>query len=371
MKYKIIFFVIMLVFAVVGYVQDADKKKDKGLFSVKKEKTYEWYASGNAPSLYPTELFFGDFVFKNGKRLYIPLSTPFGNVWGRAGGTHILNNNNHPVPVKLDMIYYSFVENKFYSLEAELPQEKIEELLSRTNKDGEPKYETLVAGMAPYGGVAVWASGGGDVEEIAWLHAKETTVDRDDFFYDSNYEGSMEEYGREVLKNKKNAYDNFLANGLPPKDLFDNYMKKYNYKITLSFDNKKIVLTELRTRYFNGEIFEDTKKSLSTMRPRAKLSKISIYWEDLEDKYNIHIWPNEKEILEVFNKAYGDATEQEGELLLEIDNADMEKGLSYDLALKTPSGKIPLHEQEVILFKNSWSFRSSDNYNRPEGGWRN
>ena len=114
---------------------------------------YEWFASGNAPLLYPTTLFFGDFIFSDGKKLYIPESIPFAATWGESVSMHILNENLFPAPTAIDIIWLSLVENQFYSLEADLPKEKIESLLAEIDENKKKqKYNFIIAGMAPYGG---------------------------------------------------------------------------------------------------------------------------------------------------------------------------------------------------------------------------
>ncbi|MDR1123851.1 MAG: ankyrin repeat domain-containing protein, partial [Elusimicrobiota bacterium] len=73
------------------YLENAAKAKKE---EENNRKAFEWYPSGSAPSLYPTELFFGDFIFSNGARLYIPKSIPFAADWGQSSGAmHILEDN--------------------------------------------------------------------------------------------------------------------------------------------------------------------------------------------------------------------------------------------------------------------------------------
>ena len=103
-------------------------------------KKYEWFASGNAPVLYPTELYSGDFILSNKKRLYIPKSIPYASKWGQTGKTHILGNNKFPVPAAIDIIWYSWVENKFYSLKRKWNYNRNCMVASRRNYCGNERF---------------------------------------------------------------------------------------------------------------------------------------------------------------------------------------------------------------------------------------
>jgi len=217
-----------------------------------KNDKFEWYASGNAPLLFPTELVMGNFLFDDLSKVDIPESTPFATAWGKAVSMHLLPDNNHPVPKYILIAWLSIVESKFYMVADELPQDKIKELLEQKNEETKkPKYNMLIAGMAPYGQVAIWLSGNGITTEVAWLKGKEAPIEMKDFAPESLL--SKEEYAKQTLEECKEAYKNFKENGLPSPMIFEQYMQKFNYRITPKFESKSF-FKALEIQYYNGEL---------------------------------------------------------------------------------------------------------------------
>jgi len=332
-------------------------------------KKYEWCASGNAPSLYPTTLFFGDFIFSDGKRLYIPKSIPFAGTWGQSSATHILNNSLFPAPNSIDIIWLSLAENQFYSLEAALPKEKIESLLAEIDGDTKKqKYELIIAGMAPYGGLAVWLSGRGIKTEVAWLQAEPTEVAWKDFSPSphSRYK-TREEYVENRFKECEDAYENFQKNGLPDRMLFERYMQKFNYRITPKFENKEAVFTKINLFYYNGELNTTNSGEHALNAMRGKPYKIVLKWSIGKTEYGGYFWTDEKKIIETFANFYGDDTQKEGNLVIEIgkSNDQFNFFLQDDTMVELPF----VDDVQIMVFKNKYESFRSDNYDRPPGSW--
>ena len=329
---------------------------------------YEWYASGNAPFLYPTELFFGDFIFSDKTRLYIPKSVPFANVWGASGGMDILNNNMFPAPESIDIIWLSLIENQFYTLEAALPKEKISELLAEINEETkEQKYNFIIAGMAPYGGLAIWLSGYGITTEVAWLQAEPTNVEMKDFV---PYSGlSRNEYVEEGVKDCKEAYENHKKNGLPDRMLFERYMQRFNYRITPKFENEDAVFEGIELYYYNGELNTTNSGEHAENTMRAKPYKIVLNWSIGKTQYGGYFWTDEKKIIETFANFYGSDTQKEGNLVIEVGESNNQ--FKFFLQDDTTVAEIPVEDMQIMVFKNKYEYFRSDNYDRLQGGWRN
>ncbi len=69
------------------------------------------------------------------------------------------------------------MENQFYSVEAALPKERIDSLFSEINQIYKrSNYNYIVAGMAPYGRMAIWLSGIGGEKQVAWLQGEPVDV---------------------------------------------------------------------------------------------------------------------------------------------------------------------------------------------------
>jgi len=329
---------------------------------------YEWFASGNAPELYPTELFFGDFIFSDGKKLYIPEVIPFQATWGESISMHVLDNNLFPAPAAIDIIWLSLAENQFYSLESDLPKEKIESLLAEINEDTKKqKYNFIVAGMAPYGGLAVWLSGEGITTEVAWLQAKPVDVEMEDFAPNNKF-SSRAEYVETYFKFCEDAYENFQKNGLPDRMLFERYMQKFNYRITPKFENEEAVFEGIEMYYYNGELNTTNSGEHKENAMRAKPYKIVLNWCIGKTQYGGYFWTDEKKIIETFSNFYNNDTQKEGNLIIEVGESNNQ--FKFFLQDDSTIIEIPAEDMQIMVFKNKFEFFRSTNYDKPPGGWK-
>jgi hypothetical protein len=336
------------------------------------KKKYEIYPSGNAHILFPCEQVSGTIYFEDGESVYIPFSYSYAPVWGRAGGIHLLDNDNKfALPDSIAIIWYSIVENKFYLVKSSLPKEKIKELLEIIDPElKEPVYRNIVVGMAPYGNLAVWITGSGMqtyVTEVAWLDGEIAEIGYLDYKPDSKLAG--EEYCERTLRlNNVQAYENFQKNGLPDRDLFDNYMAKFEYRIIPVFENQEIEFGVSSVRYYNGEVNPVDVMSYDRYQPKAKPYKINISWQDGKDEYDAYFWTDEKKIIETFSDFYKNSQQEKGDFVIEIDKEY--KNFRFFLKNDLVEIEIPENEMEIIIFKNTWECYRNENYKRPEGGWR-
>ena len=305
-----------------------------------KNKVYEWFASGNAHTLFPAELKEGYFLFADGSKLNIPTeSNPFATTWGKPDSLLLLDETNNPVPVSIMIKWLLVVENKFYTVTEDLPQKRMEELLSEINETTKrQKYNHIIAGMAPYGRLAIWLSGTGITTEVAWLKAKD-------------------------------AEESTQQQGLPDKMLFEQYMQKFNYRITPKFDDVNAAFHGIETAYFNGELNTTNSGEHEAYVMRAKPSKIALHWHIGKIRYSGYFWMDEKKMIEIFTNCYGNDSQKEGNLLIEVGTSNN----SFKFFLQDSSSmiEIPVEAIEIIVFKNKFEFFRSKNYSKPPQGWRN
>ncbi len=340
-----------------------------------KKNEYEWYASASGQELYPMQLFFGEFIFENGGRSPIRKSPFFEAGWGNPVTGQDDCDNVKPVPHAIDIIWYSVMENKFYSVEAELPYEQIEKMLKQPhyNEKTRRKYDCITAGMAPYGGLAIWLVGHGIRTAVAWLQGEEAEVDFHDFFPDYIY--NREEYAKNIPKHSEEAYGNFLKNRLPVRMLFNRYMQQFNCRITPKFKNKGAVLESIKSYSYSGEL--NTKYSnghlVNTMR--AKPRKIWITWRLGNTKYDGLFWTDDNKIIDTFAKYYQNNVQKEGELVLEIGKNNNQfriylQDKNNDPGNPTPVVEIPDEELQILVFKDEWECYRNPGYdNRVPGKW--
>lgn len=344
--------------------------------------SYSFFVSGTAPELYPTTLFFGLFRCLFGEKRGIPKMYPFCGSWGMPVSTVILNDNESSVPVFLDLVYLSLVEKCFYSVEQSLPIEKWGSLLSEGNIDGN-MYEYLVVGMAPYGGVAVWAHGFKKASLVAWLQAEETQVDMKDFM-PLNPNVSLDENCDFYINNDPAVKKNLETNGLPPRNLYEKYMQQFTYRYQVLFgkwkeeeekweeygeDETIPELDSLEEMLFDGTHDKMNDGRLLKFHEAGKPKKLAVKWHIKKKQYAAYFWFHDKEIKGVFGHFYGPHPETKTDFMIRID-ADKNKYelVMYRYGLKEPY-VLPENSYELIVFRNKFEVFRSDNYCQQTGAW--
>lgn len=145
--------------------QGADTRMDK----------FEWLASNSAPKGCPMRILSGDFYYAGGRQYIPPAMLHSG--WGDAVSIHVAGPDQKPLPDSVEVLFFSYLENRLYHGEFALPRDSI----TRLFKEGFPlnfgrsrhgTYTSLVAGVAPGGAVAVWASGRERQVEVLFGHAQ-------------------------------------------------------------------------------------------------------------------------------------------------------------------------------------------------------
>jgi len=121
---------------------------------------YEWLPTESSYENYPMRIIHGDFIFDDGTSLYIPGRKTIDNGWGEMGSIHIVGEKFKPLPTRIEISYFSFAEDKFYSGVFSLPYEKISNLFReglRSPITGEKiTYQNIIVGVAPAGEISIW-----------------------------------------------------------------------------------------------------------------------------------------------------------------------------------------------------------------------
>lgn len=269
------------------------------------EEKFEWLPSESAPSLYPMNIYKGHLFFEDGNSVYIPCSLAAHNGWGNDGSTHVVGEDLKPVPVRLEVTWASFKENKFYTGSWELPKDKMTKLFKEgvTNYRNKKKetYSQIIVGLAPGGVVVVWMYGSGNQIEIGRYQAKETNVAMKDFVPE-NPTATREEFFKSMGKLEPEQEEEFKKKGIT-YGIWDTYRKKYNWKADIEVPNHKF--ESLYVEMFNGEsedIF-DEKLVKNSFRERAIPKSITFILKNLKGERTVFSFDlNEEEIFSLFNK---------------------------------------------------------------------
>jgi hypothetical protein len=353
---------------------------------------FSYNITGTASSQFPTLTFFALLDYNTDDVLEIQKEYPFRKGWGIPQSTHLYEREFYPMPHSIDMIYLSIVEGKFYSLEAMLPSQQMEKLWENAKQNGLP-YKNMIVGMAPYGGVAFWAHGEKKSTRLAWLFGEEVVVNMSDFM-PTRQDVTLKEVCDFYINSDPRVRENLEKNGLPPQDLFDNYMKQFTYRYQVQFghwDEKKkewssdegTSQTEASPNtdhptpefdYIEEALFDGTHDKLHdgglmNYHEAGKPKKLAVQWHIKKSEYTAYFWFEDELICNIFNRFYGAHPETKTDFMIRI-NAENNK---YELALYRYGLKEPQIISEsayqLLVFKSKFECFRSKNYNQPRGAW--
>ena len=297
------------------------------------EPEYKWGVSVNAPIGYPVHVYAGRVGPQHIIReLWCSTEEPD---WGEA----YANEGNDPkeLPKDIDIVWFSFIENCFYNLQAPLDYEKIEKLFKEGFEQriryGELRhitYDGLVVGLAPGGTVVVWVGKGySPITEVGRFQASRTyltkTSDMDShelLIFDKEYRKSIATAPNIVPLEVQKANE-----GKPiPYNLWDRYAEtQYRWYPTFEIPDGK--MGDVFFRYWNGEantIFytdlEPTTERETILKPKVcqepieKLplyKKISINYKAVDGiKYAATITFDSEQSAETYRKVFGEHPEE-------------------------------------------------------------
>ena len=346
---------------------------------------YNIKISGSVPQLYPTNIYFGLLWYNDDEALEIPVRYPFQGEWGEILSNMVFLREEYPMPFTLSMIYLSFVEQKFYGIETNLPKDSLEKLWELTdNKTKESLFSHIVVGMAPYGGIAVWVRGFNKSVLVDWLKGSEIEVTMADF-HPVNPDTTLQEYCDFYMNNDSIVKENIKTNGLPPRNLFDKYMQQFTYRYQPLFEKwndeeevkwQKYKENELQPEfeYIEESLYDGTHDKLHDdgilkYHQAGKPKKLAIKWHIKKSEYTVYFWFEDEKICSIFERFYGAHPDTKTDFIIRID-AEKKK---YELALFRQGLKepqiIPEDAYQLLVFKNKFEDYRSDNYNQEHGAW--
>jgi hypothetical protein len=297
------------------------------------EPEYEWGISVNAPIGYPIHVYAGrvgpQYITSD---LWCSTEEPD---WGSA----YVNEGNDPkeLPKDIDIVWFSFIENCFYNLQASLDYEKIEKLFKegfeqriRYGELHHTTYNGLVVGLAPGGTVVVWVGKGySPITEVGRFQASQIylteTSDMDSherLIFDKEYRKSLATAPNIVPLEVQKANE-----GKPiPYNLWDRYAEtQYRWYPTFEIPDGK--MGDVFFQYWNGEantIFytdlEPTTERETILKPKVcqepigKLplyKEISINYKAFDGiKYAATITFDWEQSAEIYKKVFGEHPEE-------------------------------------------------------------
>lgn len=328
--------------------------------------------------LYLSEVYQGVVITSIGKYIELPKTIACKSEWGQKTHTSFMEDRCTQIPMRIELVYLSYSECKFYSINSILSTELINNFCNRYDADA-----TMRIGLSPYGRVAIWMHGLNKSILIDWLKGEVKEVKMADFQPMIPYI-NIKDYCYYYINNAPRVKENLEKNGLPPQNLFDKYMQQFTYRYLPLFekwdgDNEAWLKYEEDTvipefDYIEEVLYDGTHDKLHDgelmkYHEAGKPKKLAVKWHIKKSEYVAYFWLEEKRICEIFDKFYGIHPDTKTDFLIHID-AEQKK---YQLALYRYGLKQPLVISEdtyqLIVFKSKFENYRSDNYDQPSGAW--
>ncbi|AZI32665.1 DUF2931 family protein [Kaistella carnis] len=282
------------------------------LFWACKEKTkFSYSVTVTAPKEYPVEVHEGWLMDDQKKFICaMPKAGVANTRWlfdGKKAG-----QGGSKIPYHLNLTYVAYAEKKFYTVDADLPVDKILEEFNKgfdveadLKVDGEyplvhDTYNTFTIGAAPGGFIVIWLSAGHHRVEICRLQAKEVFVDVNDFYQNADDENQQQFFDSWFKIAVPEATQEEIKEQGIPFGLWDNYRERFKYRFVLQPYDDKDKFTFQSVGYFNGEAnlfyLPNLNKNDYTLVGIPNIAKLSF------TQYNTDIEFNDQEMLSVFKE---------------------------------------------------------------------
>ena len=296
------------------------------------EPQYDWGVAVNTPIGYPIRFYAGRVGGMSIIReLYSKTREPD---WGNAAGYE--STSMDKLPKSVDMVWFSYKEDCFYRLKTAIDYEKIAKLFKNGYKvrvpNGEVRhttYNTIVVGIAPGGGVVLWAGRGYlKITEIGRYQADKIELREPEGLDNHQRLIFDKEYAKRLLTNNTIIPEDFREankNKPIPFGLWDSYRdNQYQWYPTFEIPNGKI--GDVDYQYWNGEAdtffftdfiaLEEQKDVFAPQELYHNMRKLSLFKEirftyKAEDdiKYGVGLQFEWEDILEAYKKVFGERPE--------------------------------------------------------------
>lgn len=322
---------------------------------------FNWLASESAPKGYPMQIISGSFYDKHGEAYIIPARKKINDGWGTEVSIHVVGEEEKSLPIRLDILYFSYAENSFFEESFELPESKIHSMFKdgyySPKSDDQITYRMIVVGVAPGGRVSVWLkgidkttevfSGVAEKTEIPWENVVKTKQFTREGYISLILEEAIGQEG--MIKIKQEG----ISLGV-----WEKYRKLYDWKPNVTGVAMPKVLNNFS--FFNGEkdYFSNSHDNDWRNELKAIPSSMQFTWKHEKGiAYSLEVKFDEDEIFKAFEAITIKSSEP---IEFNIDISQVKDVLYYRFFLRS--------DNEVIeLTKGSFEhYRSAMTGNRLE-----
>lgn len=341
-----------------------------------------YQVSGNAPSMYPVELFFGLLFITEDKAKDIPYSFPIRGNWGEPVSDVFEEPEDVDLPHRVDLVYYSIVEQRFYSIESDLPTDKMMSIHSTTSSESDRM--RIVVGLAPYGHIALWLYYDRCSRLITTLKGEETQVASEQFRPLAPHI-TPEIISKEYFDLLPEVQANLVNNGLPDEELFNQLMAQYCYRVVPLFevwdedkeqwekhepDDSDIPMFDYVEMSCTDGTFDKLHYDyLISHHTSGTPKRMNLLWHVKKSDWMMYVWFDAQVLSPMLKRFYGAHRDTRVDLLVHCDPEKRHYELAlYRYGMQQPH-LLPEESYQLIVFKNQFEHYRSANYAQPNGAW--
>lgn len=347
---------------------------------------YVYHTSGSSPRYYPAWAFICDLYLADDQltqRKVMPRNNMKSD-WGEASAVVMLGGTDSKpcaLPQFLRVIWLSVAEAKCYKLERYIDSEEVAKIWEQKDSEGNPVFRFVVVGMTPYGGTALWIRGERKSVLIDWATAEEVnpyTEETGTYFAKC----TPEQFSALVLKRDEACLSYLNENGLPPRDLFDRWMKQYFYRYRAleefwdgegwqHYDEEDFFYDDMAIQYIREERYDGTHYDMGdTELMRYHLAgiakRMAISWKEGRKNFEAFFWFDYDAMAKALERQLFFDPEVKPTLLLRLDTRNKQHSLAIEGDSTTAAVTIPQEAYELLVFQGENELWRSPNFSKED-----
>lgn len=339
----------------------------------KMKNKFVWQPGVSAPFYYTAVVKYAYVGYgTKGKRFPTMVETTRRGI-GRGSMAVALDDFDEPMdlPNSLDILWISIAEKQIYKGNFVFSQELQDKILGYFSQgfwdEGEKRtYECFSLTLLPGGRICPYLSGSGRTVCLdTILQCTPIQMDFLDLNLNTSYK-TLDDYvnAEYEYSDQRDMKEHQMKYGVPYK-IWDRYLERFNYDICFEYEAKdSVVEYGSIIGYANGEIFD----SMSGVNPefKSRIKDCKFRWKVNKTIYSGYFYFNEDEVLNYFERAYGEKREQKGMFIIRVSKYDN----WFDIILKVGGKEFNLEKTQIRVFRRLLEERNGynfyENYNEEE-----
>jgi hypothetical protein len=217
---------------------------------------FKWYAVATAPRGYPMEVISGTFFCKGmNAGVQIPSGGTLTTGWGKSASAYVGADEVPPLPDRVEVKFYSYVEKQVYEAEFALPYDVILAKFQQQLREAPDKrnYSSFLLGIAPGGAMSVWLEGTRTIEVFFGQAKKVEMVPSAAFDLPFKSKEQSDDYVSSALAESVTPEQlAYIKKNGAPIGIWARYRNLYKWAPVYK-EGKNATDSEMRAQYLNGE----------------------------------------------------------------------------------------------------------------------